>query len=326
MNVEMSLPLSLQNRLCTRQNKATEKNVDSSHSLSDDNNQHLASSIPNKDVKVPARVCKSFKRENIVIHQELVDNVQFTTHSNATTDGLKYNHVDNSNSVTKYNALTTSSNEQTKIFLKTDIIDKNKVSEQTIKSEKPCSYMPQMQPRSNDPHMLTMRCLPEKPNQQQLLPSSSSVMFDNKEHASLLSSSPDGNIDIEDKDTINNEMQQLRNVSTVNEHGYVGEILNRLCLQPISLPSLPSLFRNENAACTNNDTSFQEDRLSSTLRHTFFENIFRKWSPSKLASTELSATSKSYLMILVLLFISNMAGKKFYYFRMIMILVILNRS
>ena len=177
-----------------------------------------------------------------------------------------------------------------------------------------------MQP-SNNTSMLNVQHCPEN-TQFKMLPSSITTL-DNVRHDYLTpNNSYPPKFDTKDKNDIH-IVQQQECFSEVTRKEYFSEMLNRLSLQYISLPSLPLLFRHDNVVSNNEDTiqnhsskknSFPKERENvdnSTFRHPQFKNILKVFSLSKSANNKMSAAMKSYLMMLVLLLISNMAGKQF---------------
>jgi hypothetical protein len=318
--MEMSFRSPLEKHLYVRCNNVKEDITDSTSSTCRSYHQKSTQNMFNVDdhnkASNESKVCEYVDSGNIVIRQKLVDNVQNMSCIATTAHGLRHS-VDNS-SVTKYNALT-SLNEQSNICLETDIIDKkNEVNEQTllIKSDS-CSYMPQMQPRSNS--MLSNN-LSEK-IKVNMLPSYSMIL-DKLDHDNvMISNSNLVKHDTKDEKHMDKINQQSRFPDLTGE-GYISDILDRLCLQRISLPFLPSLPRNKHSVSVK-ENSIQKypskervisgrrnNMFNSMLYYSEFKDIYRLWSSLTLASIKMSATTKSYLMILVLLFISNMAGKK----------------
>ena len=334
-------------RLCRRVRDSIEENKDSNTSEYAIENQKSSQIVPNTDIiqnKVNQHtVCEVVDRcGNVVIPQEVVDSVQSATSCIAThkTHTLRHS-IDNSyNSVTKYNTASTSSptslNEQTKIcLLETDIIDKIGVNEQTIKSEEPCSYMPQMQPskdsNNNDTTMFEMQNTSdeEKKSDIIMLPSPnliSSSAYKNVGHhrnLALINSSSPTNNDIENIHPLNKMQRQKCSITTVtNTKVHKSGVIDRLCQKNVSLPSLPALLRNKNTTSASEiDSANLSQEMGSANGHPTsassatlpgYTKLFSRmcFSSNFATSIKLSATTKSYLMILVLLFISNMAGKK----------------
>ena len=334
-------------RLGRRVRDSTEENKDSNTSVYAIENQKSSQIVPNTDIiqnKVNQHtVCEVVDRcGNIVIPQEVVDSVQSATRCIAThkTHTLRHS-IDNSyNSVTKYNTTSTSSptslNEQTKIcLLETDIIDKIGVNEQTIKSEEPCSYMPQMQPskdsNNNDTTMFEMQNTSDEKKKSDIimLPSpnliSSSAYKKVGHHINLalINSSSPTNSDIENIHPLNKMQRQTCSISSVNNTKiHQSGVIDRLCHENVSLPSLPTILRNGNTTSVSKiDSANQYQEMDSANGHPTsassailpgYTKLFSRmcFSSNFATSIKLSATTKSYLMILVLLFISNMAGKK----------------
>ena len=329
-------------RLCRRVRDSTEENKDSNTSVYAIENQKSSQIVPNTDIiqnKVNQHtVCEVVDRcGNVMIPQEVVDSVQSATRCIAThkTHTLRHS-IDNSyNSVTKYNTTSTSSptslNEQTKIcLLETDIIDKIGVNEQTIKSEEPCSYMPQMQPskdsNNNDTTMFEMQNTSDEKKKSDIimLPSPnriSSSAYKNVGHHKNTSSPT--NSDIENIHPLNKMQRHKCSISTVtNTKVHKSGIIDRLCPEIVSLPSLPTILRNGNTTSVSKiDSANQYQEMDSANGHPTsassailpgYTKLFSRmcFSTNFATSIKLSATTKSYLMILVLLFISNMAGKK----------------
>ena len=236
--------------------------------------------VPSRVNHDALRFCEYVDCRNVVIRQIFVtDNLSCRPSSS----NLRHTSsiVDNI-SVTSYAASTTTSwKEQNKICpLKTDITDKNLLNEQTIKSE-PCSYMPQMQPPRNNTDML--QNLP-KTTKLNMLPSSTRIHLDN------LNSDNDVKINNTNDNNVYNNYQENTNI---NKGKPISDIFERLC--PPTKSWMP--FRS-------NESYDEENEYSEHL------NIFTKWPlVMNLASMKMSATTKSYLMLLVLLFITNMVNE-----------------
>ena len=348
MNMDTSSKYTVENsRLCRRVRDSIEENKDSNTSEYAIENQKSSQIVPNTDIiqnKVNQHtVCEVVDRcGNVVIPQEVVDSVQSATSCIAThkTHTLRHS-IDNSyNSVTKYNTTSTSSptslNEQTKIcLLETDIIDKIGVNEQTIKSEEPCSYMPQMQPskdsNNNDTTMFEMQNTSDEKKKSDIimLPSPtliSSSAYKNVGHhrnLALINSSSPTNNDIENIHPLNKMQRQKCSITTVTTTKvHKSGVIDRLCQKNVSLPSLPALLRNGNTTSASEmDSANLSQEMGSANGHPTsassatlpgYTKLFSRmcFSSNFATSIKLSATTKSYLMILVLLFISNMAGKK----------------
>ena len=207
------------------------------------------------------RICEYVDCRNVVIRQIFVtDNLSCRPSSSSRRHTGSTN--DNT-SVTTHSAASTTTSwiEQNKICpLETDIkTDKNLLNEQTIKSE-PCSYMPQMQPPSNNTHL-------PKTTKLHMLPSS------NRNELKNINS-----------ETIKNDMSRNND----------NDFFERLC--PYITSWMP--FKNNESYAGAN-----------TIDHSYHLDLWP--SVMNLTSMKMSATTKSYLMLLVLLLISNMAGKKF---------------
>ena len=350
-------------RLCRRVKYSTEENKDSNTSVYAIENQKSSQIVPNTDIiqnKVNQHsVCEVVDRwGNIVIPQDVVDSVQSATSCTTAhkTHTLRHN-IDNSyNSVTKYNTTSTSSptslNEQTKIcLLETDIIDKIGVNEQTIKSEEPCSYMPQMQPskdsNNNDTTMFEMQNTSDEKKKSDiimlpspnLISSSAYKSVGHHRNLALINSSFPTNIDIENIHPLNKMQRHKCSISTVtNTNVHKSGIIDRLCPEIVSLPSLPTILRNGNTTSNSNvDSTDLSQEVDSANAHPTsaspailpgYTKLFSRmcFSTNFATSIKLSATTKSYLMILVLLFISNMAGKKRFIYSPIFVTDVMNDS
>ena len=303
LNTELPLNSPSEDRFCPRHTNSKEENKESKVSFLChlDNQQKSTRNDPPRSDVVPSRVnhdalrvCEYVDCRDIVIRQMFVtDNLSCRPSSHIIRDTSST--VDNI-SVTNF-AASTSLKEQYKICLpETDITDKNLVNEQTIKSE-PCSYMPQMQQPSNNTSML--RNLP-KTKSINMLPSNRTQL--DKLNSDKL---PSTNLN----DTSNYDMN-IKNVteihhenSNINKEWWMNNIYERLCPQNKSL--VPSR-NNESTILSDSQNS-----CSNTTNYSDHLNIFRIWpSVKNLASCKMSATTKSYLMLLVVLFITNMAGKK----------------
>ena len=298
-NTELSLNSPSENQFCARHNLNTsEENIKSKipplcH-INIDQKKSTRNDPPHSDI-VPSRVnhdalsfCEYVDCRNVVIRQIFVtDNLSCRPSSSSLrhTSSL----VDNI-SVTSYAASTTTSwKEQNKICpLKTDIADKNLLNEQTIKSEH-CSYMPQMQQPRNNTSMI--QNLP-KTTKLNMLPSSTRIELDNY----------NSDNDVLTNNITDNNMNNTKQENTNNSKDrWISDIFERLC--PPTKSWMP--FRN-------NESYDELIDSSNKSSHSDHLSIFRMWpSMMNMASMKMSATTKSYLMLLVLLFITNMAGKKF---------------
>lgn len=141
----------------------------------------------------------------------------------------------------------------------------------------------------------------------------------------LINSSSPTNNDIENIHPLNKMQRHKCSISPVtNTKVQLSEVIDRLCHRNVSLPSLPTISKNGNA--TSNDKVDSPDlsqEVDSGNGHPTSASPATLPGYTKLfsricflshfaTSIKLSATTKSYLMILVLLFISNMAGKKIF--------------
>ena len=122
-------------------------------------------------------------------------------------------------------------------------------------------------------------------------------------------------------------------ISTVtNKKVHISENIDRLCHENVSLPSLPTILRSGNTTSNSKvdltnlsqemDSADGPPVSASQATLPGYTKLFSRmcFSSNFATSIKLSATTKSYLMILVLLLISNMAGKKFFIYSPIFVI------
>ena len=174
---------------------------------------------------------------------------------------------------------------------------------------------------SNETNALLLNSAPSKSPPLNMLPSSRITPLKKKSHDHLkLNNSHTGIPNYETQHPNLENVVQHDNFSESSPNDHQDEISKTWRFQN-PIPSLPFSSKYK-PALDNNDDNNQKyssttiDSLEGCISfyastfYTHFKNVLRIPSVTNSTNTKLSATTKSYLMMLVLLFISHMAGKE----------------